>query len=181
MIKPSVLIGVSAVPNTFNETVCKTMAQLNDRPVIFALSNPTSKAECTASDAYTWTHGKCIFASGSPFDPVVMPDGRIIKPGQGNNAYVFPGIGLGVLVAGSTRISDDDMLLAAETLASTVSQDDLNTGSIYPPLANLRDVSARIAAAIVKNAQDKGVGTKPKIPPENILSHVKSCMYNPLD
>ena len=178
ILKPSVLIGVSAVPNTFNETVCKTMALLHDRPVIFALSNPTSKAECTAIEAYTWTEGKCIFASGSPFDPVTLPDGQQFTPGQGNNAYVFPGIGLGALAAGSTQIGDDDMLIAAVTLASLVTQDDINVGSIYPPLANLRDVSAQIAAAIVKNAHDKGIATKPM--PENILSYVKSIMYNPL-
>jgi malate dehydrogenase (oxaloacetate-decarboxylating)(NADP+) len=177
-IKPSVLIGVSAVPNMFNETVCNTMALLHERPIIFALSNPTSKAECTASEAYQWTQGKCIFASGSPFDPVTLPNGQRFIPGQGNNAYVFPGIGLGALAAGSTKIDDDDMLTAAETLASLVTQEDLNVGSIYPPLAILREVSAHIAAAIVYNAHEKGVATKPK--PENILSYVKSIMYNPL-
>lgn len=178
-IKPSVLIGVSAVPNMFNETICKTMAQLQDQPVIFALSNPTSKAECTASEAYRWTEGKCIFASGSPFDPITLPDGRRLVPGQGNNAYVFPGIGLGALAAGSTKIDDDDMLIAAETLASLVTQEDLDVGSIYPPLTTLRDVSAHIAAAIVKRAHEKGFATKPK-PDDDILTYVKSIMYNPL-
>lgn len=176
-IKPSVLIGVSAVPKMFNETVCKTMALLHEQPVIFALSNPTSKAECTASEAYKWTQGKCIFASGSPFDPVTL-DGRTFVPAQGNNAYVFPGIGLGALAAGSTKIDDDDMLIAAETLASLVTQDDLNVGSIYPPLTKLREISAEIAAAIVHQAYEKGVATNAR--PENILSYVKSIMYNPL-
>ncbi|CAI7790072.1 unnamed protein product, partial [Closterium sp. NIES-53] len=118
-IRPTALIGVSGQAGTFNQPVCEAMAQLNERPVVFALSNPTSLSECTAEDAYKWTQGRAIFASGSPFAPVEM-DGKRFVPGQGNNAYVFPGIGLGCLMCGATRMRDEMFLAAAEALAAQV-------------------------------------------------------------
>jgi malate dehydrogenase (oxaloacetate-decarboxylating)(NADP+) len=178
-LKPSGLIGVSAQPKTFNQEICELMAANHDHPIICALSNPTSKAECNAEEAYAWTKGKCIFSSGSPFAPVTLPDGQKRVPGQGNNAYIFPGIGLGVLAAGSTKITDHDMLIAAETLAKQVSQDRLDVGCLYPPLSEIRSISLKIAAEVAQNAYATGVATNPK--PDDMLAHCLSLMYDPFD
>lgn len=148
-IKPTALIGVCTIAKAFDQAVCEVMAKLNERPIIFALSNPTSKAECTPEEAYTFTKGKCVFASGSPFDPVVV-NGQRFVPGQGNNSYIFPGVGLGVIGAGLTHVDDEIMLIAAETLAAIVTPADLETGCVYPPLSTIRDVSLKIAVAVAE-------------------------------
>lgn len=178
-LKPTALIGVSAMSKAFNKDIIEAMAELNERPTICALSNPTSKAECTAEEAYTWTNGRAVFSSGSPFDPVTLSDARVFVPGQGNNAYIFPGIGLGALAAGSTKITDHDMYVAAHSLAMQVSQESLALGTVYPPLSEIREVSARIAADVAKNAYETGVATNlPR--PDDLLSYCKSLMYDPL-
>ena len=145
-VRPDVIIGVSAQPGVFDEEVCKAMAEINETPCIFPLSNPTHKAECTAEQAYTWTEGKCIFASGSPFG-VVEYGGRRFEPGQGNNAYIFPGIGLGLLCAEAQTCPSEVFIIAAQTLAGCVTESDLEVGRMYPPLSSAREVSAQIAAA----------------------------------
>ena len=178
-IRPTALIGVSAKPSTFTEEICKKMAEMNNRPIIFALSNPTSKAECTAFEAYQWTDGRAIFSSGSPFDPVTLVDGRTFVPGQGNNAYVFPGIGLGAIASGATKITQHDMLVASKTLASLIDNDQIERGCLYPPLSSIRKVSAHIAAAVAENQYETGIATLPK--PSNLLAHCKSLMYDPLE
>lgn len=179
LIKPTVIIGVSATPNAFDQEVCELMTQFNEQPIIAALSNPTSKAECTAEQAYKWTNGKAIFSSGSPFAPVTLADGRRFVPGQGNNAYIFPGIGLGRLAAGSTRITNHDMYIAAKTLSEQVTQEELDVGCLYPPLGKIREVSAHIAVAIAQNAHETDVATE--IMPEDMMAHVKSLMYDPFE
>lgn len=178
-IKPTAIIGVSAMPGVFDQDICEKMAQLNDRPIIAALSNPTSKAECSAEQAYRWTNGKAVFCSGSPFDPVTLDDGRRFVPGQGNNAYIFPGIGLGHLVAGSTRITNDDMFIAAKTLSEQVTQEELDTGCLYPPLSKIREVSANIAVAIANHAHKTGVASERM--PKDMMAHVTSLMYDPFE
>jgi malate dehydrogenase (oxaloacetate-decarboxylating)(NADP+) len=177
MIMPSAIIGVSASPGTFDQEVCEKMAAFHAHPIIAALSNPTSKAECTAEQAYTWTKGKCVFSSGSPFAPVTV-GGRTYVPGQGNNAYIFPGLGLGRLAARSTRVTNHDMYIAAKTLSEQVTKEDLEVGSVYPPLGKIREVSAHIAVAVAKNAFETGVATVEM--PEDLMAHVKSIMYDPL-
>mmetsp|Transcript_25598 Transcript_25598/g.80137 ORF Transcript_25598/g.80137 Transcript_25598/m.80137 type:complete len:678 (-) Transcript_25598:103-2136(-) len=174
-VEPTVLLGVSAQAGAFTKEVIRKMK--GEHPLILALSNPTSKAECTAKQAYEWSHGKAIFASGSPFAPVKLHDGEERVPGQGNNAYVFPGIGLGAIAAGTTRIDDEDMYIAAKTLAETVSEERLAKGCLYPPLSEIRDVSAKIATAIALRAHEKGAATVPM--PENMLEYVRSIMYDP--
>ena len=182
MIKPSAIIGVSAQPGTFDQETCEKMVTNNPDhpPIIAALSNPTSKAECTAEQAYKWTNGKCIFSSGSPFNPVTLDDGRTFVPGQGNNAYIFPGIGLGRLAARSTKITDHDMYIAAKSLSEQVTQKELDQGCLYPPLSKIRDVSAHIGVAIAQNAFDTGVATE-VMPAGDLMEHVKSLMYDPFE
>ncbi|KAH8068527.1 malate dehydrogenase [Aureococcus anophagefferens] len=177
LAKPTALIGVAAVPGAFNAAVLEAMQRLNDQPVIFALSNPTSKAECTAAECYA-AAPRAVFASGSPFDAVTMPDGSVRVPGQGNNAYCFPGIGLGAVLAGATRVTDEDMYAAATALAASVADDRLAQGCVYPPLADIRDVSARVAAAVAANAYDAGTATKlPR--PADLVAAARAAMWRP--
>ncbi|RLN73491.1 hypothetical protein BBJ28_00010380 [Nothophytophthora sp. Chile5] len=181
-IKPTGLIGVCTIAKAFSKEVCDKMCSLNERPIIFALSNPTSKAECTAEEAYTFTDGKCIFASGSPFDPVVV-NGKRYVPGQGNNSYVFPGIGLGVVGVGLTHVDDEIMLIAARTLASLTTPADLETGCVYPPLSTIRDVSLKIGVAVAEYVRGclslgyaQGYATVPK--PADLTKFLRDFMYS---
>jgi len=175
-LEPTAIVGVSGQPNTFTKAALQAMAALNDHPIVFALSNPTSKAECSAADAYTHTSGRAIFASGSPFDPVDF-NGRRLVPGQGNNAYIFPGVGLGVVASGATRVTDEMFFSAAKTLAELVSEDDLKRGLVYPPLTRIREVSTFIAAAVAGVAYDSGLTKEAR--PDDIVRHIKSHMYEP--
>jgi len=175
-IKPTALIGLSGQPQTFTQPVIETMATCNRRPIIFALSNPTSKAECTAEQAYRWTQGRGIFASGSPFAPVNY-EGRTLVPGQGNNAYIFPGLGLGVIASAARRITDSMFYAAARTLAEHVSREQLDKGCIYPPLTDIRRVSFAIAMAVAKVAYDEGLAQEPR--PEDLAAHIQAHVYDP--
>ncbi len=175
-LQPAALIGATGAPGTFSREILQLMASINDRPVVFALSNPTSKAECTAEQAYEWTAGRAVFASGSPFDPVEY-EGSTLVPGQGNNAYIFPGIGLGVIACGATRVSDEMFLASAAALAQSVSEDSLAKGAVYPPLREIREVSVRIATAVAKIAYEQGLTQQPM--PADIESQVRACVWEP--
>jgi|TARA_B100001079_G_scaffold202904_1_gene176488 malate dehydrogenase (oxaloacetate-decarboxylating)(NADP+) len=175
-LKPTILVGVSGQPQTFTQPIVEAVGEINEQPVIFALSNPTSKAECTAEQAYSWTNGRAIFASGSPFKPVTL-DGKTYIPGQGNNAYVFPGVGLGAIECGTKHVTDEMFFAAAKALANEVTEDDLASGCIYPPLTQIRDVSAVIAAAVAEVAYERGLATVER--PDNLLEHMKSRQYEP--
>ncbi|KAJ8961683.1 hypothetical protein NQ318_021282 [Aromia moschata] len=154
-VKPSVLIGASAASGAFTPDILKAMATFNERPIIFALSNPTPKAECTAEQAYTNTEGRAIFASGSPFGTVVLGD-KTYQPGQGNNAYIFPGVGLGIILSGIFHVNEQVFLIASDTVANNVSDEDLAVGRVYPPLSNIKECSIQIACNILEYAYAEG-------------------------
>jgi malate dehydrogenase (oxaloacetate-decarboxylating)(NADP+) len=175
-LKPTAIIGVAAVGGTFTAEVLQTMAHLNARPIIFALSNPTSKAECTAEEAYRHTNGRALFACGSPFAPVQL-NGHTLVPRQGNNSYIFPGVGLGAIASGARLITDNMFMSAARTLANLVTQSDLDQGSLYPALPRIREVSAHIAAAVAQIAYQHALAAGPV--PNDLLAHVQSHVYDP--
>lgn len=175
-IKPGALIGVSGQPGRFDRSVLEAMARQHDRPIVFALSNPTSKSECTAEEAYRWTNGRCVFASGSPFEPVEL-DGQRFVPGQGNNAYVFPGLGLGLILSAASRSTDEMFFRAARVLAGMVNLDDLRQGRIYPSLRRIREVSAHIAEAVASVAFERGLARVPA--PEDLSEAVREAMFTP--
>ncbi|XP_030530666.1 NADP-dependent malic enzyme isoform X2 [Rhodamnia argentea] len=176
-IKPTVLIGSSGMGKTFTQEVVETMASLNEKPIIFALSNPTSQSECTAEEAYTWSQGRAIFASGSPFDPVNY-DGKTYVPGQANNAYIFPGFGLGLIMSGAIRVDDDMLLAASEALAAQATPENFKKGMIFPPFSNIRKISAHIAANVAAKAYELGLASRlPR--PNNLVKYAESCMYSP--
>ena len=176
-LKPTAILGLSGQPSTFTKDVVEAMAEFNDRPIIFALSNPTSQAECTAEQAYGWSEGRAIFASGSPFDPVKI-DNQTFVPGQGNNAYIFPGVGLGVIVSRARTVTNEMFLAAAHSLANQVTESDLERGRIYPSLTRIRQVSALIARDVAKIAYDEGLTDKEE--PDDILADVHEYMYQPV-
>jgi len=175
-LRPTAIIGVSGQPGTFTQPVLEAMARYNERPIVFAMSNPTSKAECTAEEAYTLTEGRAIFTSGSPFAPVTFGE-KTHVPGQGNNAYIFPGIGLGILTSEARLVSDEMFFAAAEALAGEVSEADLEQGRIYPPLTKIRDTSVNVASAVAEVAYNQGLARKPK--PSDLLTYIRSQMYEP--
>lgn len=175
-IKPHILIGATGVHGTFTEQVIRLMAEFNQRPAIFALSNPSSHAECTAQQAYEWTDGRGIFASGSPSDAVSYND-QNFHPGQGNNAYVFPGVGLGAIACEASQVVDDMFLAAADALASMVKPEHLAQGTIYPPLKDIRAISLKIACAVAETAYEQGLAQKSR--PANLRQEIENMMYDP--
>ncbi len=175
-LKPTALIGVSGMPQTFTEEVVHAMAAAQARPIIFALSNPTSKAECTAEQCYTWTDGRGIFASGSPFAPVTL-NGVTHVPGQGNNSYIFPGVGLGVIATEAAHVTDEMFYVAARKLADLATPEDLALGRIFPDLQRIREVSLEIATAVAEVAFRRNLTRLPR--PDDLRAHLRGMMFDP--
>ncbi len=176
-LRPTALIGVSAQRGQFTREIVASMAEFNARPVIFALSNPTDCAECTAAQAYEWSQGRAIFAGGSPFDPVEF-GGRTIIPGQGNNAYIFPGVGLGAVVSETARVDEEMFLAAAKVLSAQTSERDLESGRVYPALSRVSEVSALIGAAVAEVAYARGWARAPR--PADVAARVRALQYRPV-
>lgn len=175
-LKPTAIIGASGQARSFTQPIVEEMAAINERPIVFSLSNPTSKSECTAEQAYRWSGGHAIFASGSPFPPFEM-NGQRFVPGQGNNSYIFPGLGLGIVVSHASEVTDAMFMVAAKTLAQMTDENDLELGRIFPPLTAIREVSAQIGAAVARYAQENGLARREL--PDNLLQHVRDFMWQP--
>jgi len=174
-VKATCIIGVSGQAKVFTEAVCKQMAENTTKPIIFPMSNPTHKAECSAADAFAWTNGTVIFASGSPFPDVKVGD-RTVKPAQGNNAYIFPGVALGVIATACLTIPDSFFITAAKALSGMVSEDMIQNGTLFPPLQDIQKCSKVIACAVGESAYKLGLATA--IKPPKMMDLVESCMYD---
>lgn len=159
-IRPTVLVGVSTIAGAFTEEVVKKMAAINARPLIMPLSNPTSMAECTFEQAVSWTDGKVVFASGSPFPPLKR-GGETLYPAQANNAYVFPALGHAAVLAGAREVSDDVFLAAAESLSTMTTPEELAVGKLFPDFDSIREVSAELTARVAGLMEAAGQGQKP--------------------
>ncbi len=175
-IRPHVLIGATGKAGTFTKDTIEKMAEINEKPVIFALSNPTANAEITAKDAYRYSGGRALFASGSPFAPVDF-ENKKLRPGQANNAFIFPGLGLGVIASEAKKVTDDMFLAAAKTLADAVTKADLAESAIYPPQEKMHDISRQIAKAVIKTAQNQNLARAPL--PRNIDKYLDAVAYDP--
>ena len=176
-IKPTAIIGASGQPKTFTPEILQAMAKLNERPIVFALSNPTSQSECTAQDAYRFTNKRAVFASGSPF-PAVTIDDQTFMPGQANNVYIFPGVGLGVMASESTRVTDEMFATAAKCVDEKVSKEDFEQGRIFPSLSRIREVSLHIAIAVAKVVFTRKLTAMEE--PSDLPGFIKSKMYDPV-
>ncbi|NQV51146.1 MAG: NAD-dependent malic enzyme [Candidatus Marinimicrobia bacterium] len=174
--KPTILVGVSGQGQSFTKDVVQEMLNYSEQPIIFALSNPTSKSECSAEQAYHWTDGKAIFASGSPFDPVRMK-GKIYVPGQGNNMFIFPGVGLGASICQAKKVTDAMFYAAAKTLAEMVTEEELSLRTVYPDLRKIRKISATIAVGVCEMAFDNGLAGIER--PADIAAFVEGKMFQP--
>jgi malate dehydrogenase (oxaloacetate-decarboxylating) len=175
-VKPTVLIGTSGEPGAFSEFIVRAMAAEVPRPIVLPMSNPTSNSEARPADVIAWTAGRALVATGSPFPPVSY-GGRMHRIGQGNNAFIFPGLGLGALVAEAREISEGLFAAAAWRLAEEVKDADLAVGSLFPPVADLRRVTASVAQAVVRQAREEGIGRP--IPDEVIPAAVAEAMWFP--
>ena len=174
-IKPTAIIGVSTSAKAFNQRVCPAMAKINKRPIIFALSNPTDHAECTAEEAYKWSEGRALFAAGVPFPPVRYKD-KVFVPGQGNNLYVFPAVALAVYATQARRVPDELFIAAAHGVADLVTSAELDSGLLYPPQSNILDTEIKAAVRVAETIFERklaGVGK-----PADMAAFIRSHVYD---
>jgi malate dehydrogenase (oxaloacetate-decarboxylating)(NADP+) len=176
-IRPTGIIGVSTVPKLFTREVIQAMAQINERPIIFPYSNPTSRAECTAEEAYRWSDGRAVFASGSPFPPVEIA-GRHFVPGQGNNVYIFPAMGMAVFATEATRVTEEMFIVAAKAVAEQVTEQNLAAGLIYPPQSRILEASLHVAERLAAYIFDKGLARAPR--PDDLGALIRTRTYRPV-
>jgi malate dehydrogenase (oxaloacetate-decarboxylating)(NADP+) len=175
-LRPTGIIGLSTVGGAFDQRVIEAMARVNDRPMIFAYSNPTSRSECTAEQAYTWSAGRAVFAGGSPFPPVTL-GGRTFVPGQGNNVYIFPAVGMAVYATGARRVTDEMFIAAASGVAEQVTPSDIAVGLVYPPVSGILETELRVAARVAQVIFDRGLARVER--PADILDFIRAQAYQP--
>lgn len=175
-IKPTAIIGLSTQKGAFDKNVIELMSKLNDKPIIFPCSNPTSHSECTAEEAYTWSDGRAVFASGSPFNAVTIGN-KTYFPSQGNNVYIFPAMGLAVFAAKAKRVTDGMFIAALYSLSNQVTASDIEKGLIFPPIQDINKVSTQMAIDVTKYIFESGLAGIEK--PDNIELFIKGKMYNP--
>ena len=176
-LRPTGIIGVSTVPKLFTREVIEAMAKINERPIIFPYSNPTSRSECTAEEAYRWSDGRAVFASGSPFPPVEIA-GRRFVPGQGNNVYIFPAMGMAVFATEATRVTEEMFIVAAQAVAEQVTEENLSMGLIYPPQSRILDASLHVAERIAIYIFDKGLARVSR--PDDVGALIRARAYRPV-
>ncbi|MGY0484009.1 NAD-dependent malic enzyme [Endobacter medicaginis] len=174
--RPTAIVGVSTVPKLFSQQVIEAMSEINERPIIFPYSNPTSRSECTAEEAYRWSKGQAVFASGSPFDPVEY-EGRTFVPGQGNNVYIFPAMGMAIYATQAKRVTDDMFITAARAIAEQVDAASLEKGLIYPPQSDILEASTVAAIKVAEDIFDQGLARLPK--PDDVARHIRDSAYRP--
>jgi malate dehydrogenase (oxaloacetate-decarboxylating)(NADP+) len=176
-LRPTGIIGVSGVPKLFTREVIEAMARINERPIIFPYSNPTSRSECTAEEAYRWSDGRAVFASGSPFPPVEIA-GRRFVPGQGNNVYIFPAMGMALFATEASRVTEEMFTIAAQALAEQVADENLSVGLIYPPQSRILDASLRVAERIAACVFDQGLAQVPQT--HDVGALIRARAYRPI-
>ncbi len=176
-LRPTGIIGVSTVPKLFSREVIEAMARINERPIIFPYSNPTSRSECTAEEAYKWSEGRAVFASGSPFPPVEIA-GRRFVPGQGNNVYIFPAMGMAVFATEATRVTEEMFIVAAQAVAEQVTEENLSMGLIYPPQSRILEASLHVAERIAACIFEKGLARVPR--PDDVGALIRARAYRPV-
>jgi malate dehydrogenase (oxaloacetate-decarboxylating)(NADP+) len=176
-LRPTGIIGVSTVPKLFSREVIEAMARINERPIIFPYSNPTSRSECTADEAYRWSDGRAVFASGSPFPPVEI-NGRRFVPGQGNNVYIFPAMGMAVFATEATRVTEEMFIVAAQAVAEQVTEENLSMGLIYPPQNRILEASLHVAGRIAAYIFDQGLARVPR--PGDVGALIRARAYRPV-
>jgi malate dehydrogenase (oxaloacetate-decarboxylating)(NADP+) len=199
-VQPTILMGLSTIGGAFNKDILQKMAKLNDRPIIFPLSNPSSKSECTFEEAVINTEGRCLFASGSPF-PSMEWDEKLLTPGQGkhssnvpiqaksnkstgNNMYVFPGIGLGAILSKSVSITQDMIYASAESLSTSLNKQEVADGWLYPDIRRIREVSVVVTRGVIRAAQKNGVDRATELrnlDDASLDSYIKEHMYDPFN
>jgi malate dehydrogenase (oxaloacetate-decarboxylating)(NADP+) len=176
-LRPTGIIGVSTVPKLFNQQVIEAMAEINERPIIFPYSNPTSRSECTAEEAYRWSQGRAIFASGSPFPPVEIA-GKTFVPGQGNNVYIFPAMGMAIFATEAKRVTEEMFIVAARAVAEQVTDQSLATGLIYPPQSQILKASLHVATRVAEYIFDKNLARVSR--PNDIGALIRTRAYRPV-
>ena len=176
-LRPTGIVGVSAVPKLFSREVIEAMARINEHPIIFPYSNPTSRSECTAEEAYRWSDGRAVFASGSPFPPVEIA-GRRFVPGQGNNVYIFPAMGMAVFATEASRVTEEMFIVAARARAEQVTEENLSMGLIYPPQSRILDASLRVAERIAACIFEQGLARVPRT--NDVGALIRARAYRPV-
>jgi malate dehydrogenase (oxaloacetate-decarboxylating)(NADP+) len=175
-IKPTTIIGVSTIGGAFNQRVIEAMAKINERPVILALSNPTEHAECTPEQAYTWSKGKAIYAAGVQFPPVHY-NGQTFLPGQANNFYIFPAVGMAIYATQAKRVTDEMFIEAGQAVADQVPSELLKQGLLYPLQSNILESEIQTAARVAKLVFDSGLATVPR--PTDMVAFIRKHVYKP--